>query len=394
MFGGSVAGALRECALKTLMQMDVAAASATRGRARLRVLPDCIAHRGGSCDGPENTVGCLRQALEMGCDGIEFDLQRTQDDHLVILHDDTLQRTAAPFDDRVAAETGLSEAEYNDLIRANVNDLTLEQVRRVDVGSFFGAHWREERVGVFEDALELVARYPGRKVYAELKNGDVRSAELAAAAVARLRPDPEQLWFIGFSLDMMRSCKALMPEYPALHVLEPRLPVLGISEDEFVQLAVASARELDGIDPCAVPSSVTTRLAKAIRALDHEEGGPAYQQPQPEEGSGQQQGADTAVAAAADASQPPSRRRPKTVACWVWRKVPETDAEDNWRYLVDVVDVDAITTDRPRDYLKFIAANYGAPESTSSSTAAPAGAASASDDGAGAAAAAAKTPAP
>jgi hypothetical protein len=207
--------------------------------------------------------------------------------------------------------------------------------------------------------------------YAELKNGDFESAELAAAAVARLRPDPEQLWFIGFSLDLMRRCKALMPTYPALHVLEPRVPVLGMSEDEFVDMVVASARELDGVDPCAMPSSVSTRLAESIRALDTEalateedntetRRRQLLQQLQQaehevwEENSVLQQ----LQKQSQEGGRGRSVRRPKTLACWVWRRFPETDQEDNWRHLVDVVGVDAITTDRPRDYLRFVADNY------------------------------------
>ena len=59
--------------------------------------PRIIAHRGGSKIGPENTKGSLRNALEMDVDGIEFDIQLTGDEQLVVLHDDTLERTAVPY---------------------------------------------------------------------------------------------------------------------------------------------------------------------------------------------------------------------------------------------------------------------------------------------------------
>ena len=62
-----------------------------------RPFPRVIAHRGGSKIGPENTKGALVNALKMDVDGTEFDLQLTSDRQLILLHDDTLERTAVPY---------------------------------------------------------------------------------------------------------------------------------------------------------------------------------------------------------------------------------------------------------------------------------------------------------
>eukprot|EP00750_Incisomonas_marina_P017646 INCI2306.1.p1 GENE.INCI2306.1~~INCI2306.1.p1 ORF type:complete len:461 (-),score=87.52 INCI2306.1:339-1721(-) len=282
-----------------------------------------IAHRGGANDAPENTLGALEQALVMGADGVEFDLQRTADGRLIILHDDTLERTAPPFSEAVAAATGLDESNYARIIRTNVNLLTLAEVQLVDIGSFFGLDWQSERVGVFEDALELIAKFPGRKLYAEIKRGDFQSADLAAEIVAKFQPDPEQLWFIGFNFDVMKYTKNLLPTFPMLHVLEPRVPILGIDMDEFIEMASESARVLDGVDPCALSSSIGPRVVDAIHSL-----------------------------------APSTTGRAKTVACWVWKRFPETDMEENWQQLIDS-GVDAITTDRPADLLAFLARGGG-----------------------------------
>ena len=56
-----------------------------------------VAHRGGSKIAPENTRGSLEAAFNKGCKGVEFDLQVTSDKQLVVLHDDTLERTAVPY---------------------------------------------------------------------------------------------------------------------------------------------------------------------------------------------------------------------------------------------------------------------------------------------------------
>lgn len=52
-----------------------------------------IAHRGFKGSYPENTMLAFRKAVEIGADGIEFDVHLTKDKELVIIHDETLERT-------------------------------------------------------------------------------------------------------------------------------------------------------------------------------------------------------------------------------------------------------------------------------------------------------------
>lgn len=51
------------------------------------------AHRGANADAPENTLPAFEIALEQGVDGFELDVQLTRDDHVVVIHDETLERT-------------------------------------------------------------------------------------------------------------------------------------------------------------------------------------------------------------------------------------------------------------------------------------------------------------
>ena len=51
------------------------------------------AHRGASARAPENTLAAFRLAHEMGADGVELDVQLTADGHVVVIHDETLDRT-------------------------------------------------------------------------------------------------------------------------------------------------------------------------------------------------------------------------------------------------------------------------------------------------------------
>jgi glycerophosphoryl diester phosphodiesterase len=52
----------------------------------------CFGHRGARGHEPENTVRSVRRALELGADGVEVDVHFA-DGHLVVIHDDTLERT-------------------------------------------------------------------------------------------------------------------------------------------------------------------------------------------------------------------------------------------------------------------------------------------------------------
>jgi glycerophosphoryl diester phosphodiesterase len=55
--------------------------------------PTVIAHRGDSVSAPENTLSAFQQAIDKGAKGIEFDVKLTADDQVIVLHDQTLDRT-------------------------------------------------------------------------------------------------------------------------------------------------------------------------------------------------------------------------------------------------------------------------------------------------------------
>jgi len=52
-----------------------------------------IAHRGASSYAPENTMAAFDLAIVMGARHIELDVHSTSDGHVVVIHDDTVDRT-------------------------------------------------------------------------------------------------------------------------------------------------------------------------------------------------------------------------------------------------------------------------------------------------------------
>lgn len=102
-----------------------------------------IAHRGGISDGyPENTLAAFRRAMAVGADVIELDLRSTKDGRLVILHDETLDRTTDG--------TGL------------VTEFTLAELKKLNAGG-------NEQIPTYEEVLQLVAN-TGTKLLLDIKN--------------------------------------------------------------------------------------------------------------------------------------------------------------------------------------------------------------------------------
>jgi glycerophosphoryl diester phosphodiesterase len=114
--------------------------------------PHIFAHRGASGYAPENTMAAFQKALEMGADGIELDVHLSKDGHLIVCHDETLQRTT----------NGMGW----------IKDLTLEEIRQYDGGSWFGKVYQGEKVPLLEEVLDLIQ--PTKVLLnVEIKNGIV-----------------------------------------------------------------------------------------------------------------------------------------------------------------------------------------------------------------------------
>lgn len=84
-----------------------------------------MAHQGGENEAPSNTMYAFKSAVrERGADMLELDVHLTRDGHLVVLHDDTVNRTTEEFRTR---DSGFSQ----------VRDLTLKQIQRLDAAYTF-----------------------------------------------------------------------------------------------------------------------------------------------------------------------------------------------------------------------------------------------------------------
>lgn len=147
-----------------------------------------VAHRGASAYAPEHTLAAYRLALEQGADFVEQDLAVTRDGVLICLHDPSLERTTNVEELFPSRST---EIEYEGKTRRTwlANDFTLEEIKRLDAGSWFDARFSAERVPTFDEAVRLVKGKAG--LFPELKTPeiyegrDVRFEALVAAALDR-----------------------------------------------------------------------------------------------------------------------------------------------------------------------------------------------------------------
>jgi len=98
--------------------------------------PLIIAHRGASGYAPENTTAAFRKAVELGCRMVELDVRLSADEVPVVLHDGTLVRTTG--DPR------------------RVNQVTVDQLRRLDAGRWFAPEFAGERIPTLAEALGAI----------------------------------------------------------------------------------------------------------------------------------------------------------------------------------------------------------------------------------------------
>lgn len=122
----------------------------------------CWGHRGYSAARPENTLAAFAAALEAGADGVELDVNLSADGRLVVVHDETLERTTDG--------TGPVAAR------------TMEELRALDAGAWFDPRFAGERLSTLEEVLDLL----GGKTLVNIEIKPEACRVRAGASVERL----------------------------------------------------------------------------------------------------------------------------------------------------------------------------------------------------------------
>ena len=157
--------------------------------------PRIFAHRGASSLAPENTIAAFAKAMEVGARWFEFDVDITGDGSLIVIHDDTLDRTT----------TG-SGSYYQ---------LGFSDIRRLDAGRWFSDTYRFERIPEATDVLAFAhAQQMGANL--EIKpcaGGDRLRERLIEALAVTLAGDkvPSRLIVSSFDHDLLAAFHEACP---------------------------------------------------------------------------------------------------------------------------------------------------------------------------------------
>jgi glycerophosphoryl diester phosphodiesterase len=160
----------------------------------IRVDDDVLitAHRGAAGAAPENTLAAFERAIADGADFVELDVQETADGQVVVIHDSDLMKIGR--------------------VNLKIWDAPYEQLRDIDVGSWFSPEFRNERVPTLEQALLLCK---GRvRVNIELKyyGYDERLEERVVEIVERTGME-SQIVVMSLKYDGIQKVRRLRPDW-------------------------------------------------------------------------------------------------------------------------------------------------------------------------------------
>lgn len=134
------------------------------------------------------------RAVELGVDGIEFDVHRTVDGHLVVMHDAMVDRTTDG--------TGL------------IMTMTLDQIKALDAGIKKGPQFKGERVPTLR---EVITAMPANvRLYIELKAGSIHYPGIEEQLVALLEEEGAlgRVQVSSFDHHALRRLHDLRPDLP------------------------------------------------------------------------------------------------------------------------------------------------------------------------------------
>ncbi|HEV7731607.1 MAG TPA: glycerophosphodiester phosphodiesterase family protein [Candidatus Binatia bacterium] len=146
---------------------------------------DVIAHRGASGTRPENTLAAFRRAVELGAHMIELDVQCTRDGAVVVIHDDTLERTTDG--------------------RGIVRHHTLTELASLDAGGWFDPAYAGERLPTLDAVLAAVPI----PINVELKSAGDDGLERRTLEVVEAAGALQRVVFSSFAADSLVRMRAL-----------------------------------------------------------------------------------------------------------------------------------------------------------------------------------------
>jgi glycerophosphoryl diester phosphodiesterase len=194
-----------------------------------------IAHRGYSFKAPENSISAFKEAFKISSDGIELDIHLTKDDKIVVMHDERTKRTS-----------------NGDLL---IEDTTLSELKKLDIGSWKGKEWEEERIPELSEVFDIVPKQT--EIVIEIKVG-IEIIPMLTQYVNESKKNDSEITFISFN-DSIYKIKEKIPNIDALVLYDKYENI-----DEIIEKT--KANNCDGLD--LNWAHLTSDIAKKVKDAD------------------------------------------------------------------------------------------------------------------------------
>ena len=193
-------------------------------------IPDLpvVAHRGFSYEYPENTVASAKGAILAKAEGCECDVYLSRDGVVFIMHDSTFNRTT-----NVKAEIIDGKPKP-----VNVADLSFEEIRQLDAGSWKDAKFAGEKIPTLDEWLAALKDSECWPVI-EIKKTGYEQQVIDAVKKAEME---DRVVIIAFPKDAVKVVRKLAPKIPVAWLWGDKWEK---SDAELVEFLVATANEVD-----------------------------------------------------------------------------------------------------------------------------------------------------
>lgn len=194
------------------------------GKANFRLAlfqnPTVMAHRGLSADAPENTLYAFSDAISVGADFIELDVQQTRDGVLVVMHDSNLKRT-----------TGVNK---------NIWDVDYADIQNLDAGSWFDPAYANARIPTLEETLQFVDKRAKLNIEIKpTKHGSDTLEQDVAELITRYQYT-DACYVTSFSYGSLKKVKEANPEIRTGYLMS-------VAYGQFYSLKYADAFSLNKV---------------------------------------------------------------------------------------------------------------------------------------------------
>lgn len=194
------------------------------GKANFRLAlfqnPTVMAHRGLSADAPENTLYAFSDAISVGVDFIELDVQQTRDGVLVVMHDSNLKRT-----------TGVNK---------DIWDVDYADIQNLDAGSWFDPAYANARIPTLEETLQFVDKRAKLNIEIKpTKHGSDTLEQDVAELITRYQYT-DACYVTSFSYGSLKKGKEANPEIRTGYLMS-------VAYGQFYSLKYADAFSLNKV---------------------------------------------------------------------------------------------------------------------------------------------------